>query len=160
MTGTEPISKYYKDGKFIRGYSMTRLYKTWLHMKERCYSPKDKRYAHYGERGIVLCEKWKNDFLTFAEWAVNNGYEEHLTIDRIDVNKGYCPENCRWVTMIVQQNNRSNNRIVEMNGERHTLSEWTRILGLSIVSLNYRIKRGWSYEKISTTPMRVRKKKG
>ena len=87
-----------------RGY--TKLYNTWLRMKGRCCNPKNDRYQYYGARGISVCEEWKNDFAVFREWALSNGYKEGLSIDRINVNGNYCPENCRWITMAEQQRNK------------------------------------------------------
>ena len=84
----------------------TRLYHLWGHMKGRCYNKKDKKYAIYGARGISVCDEWKNDFLKFYKWSIENGYTEKSTIDRIDSDKGYCEENCRWTTAHVQSANR------------------------------------------------------
>ena len=84
----------------------TRLNRIWKNMKTRCSNPNSNNYQYYGERGITICEEWKNSFESFMEWALANGYREDLTIDRIDVNENYEPNNCRWVTMTVQNNNR------------------------------------------------------
>lgn len=88
------------------GASNHRLYNTWTNMKQRCYNPNSRDYKNYGERGISICEEWKNDFQAFYSWAMANGYKDNLTIDRIDVNGNYEPSNCRWVTMLVQRHNR------------------------------------------------------
>lgn len=83
-----------------------RIYRIWQSMKSRCYYKKNKFYHCYGGRGITVCDDWKHSFNKFAEWALQNGYDDELSIDRIDVNRGYFPENCRWVTMAEQQRNK------------------------------------------------------
>ena len=92
------------------GMRNTRLYSIWHGMKERCYNTKHKFYKHYGGRGIKVCEEWKNDFQTFADWALSHGYADNLTIDRIDVNGNYEPSNCQWATNAEQQRNKRNSK--------------------------------------------------
>ena len=93
--------------------SDTRLYNVWSAMKQRCYYPKHKDFYNYGGRGITVCDEWKNDFLSFYNWAVNNGYRDDLCIDRIDNDKGYSPENCRWATAKEQRlNQRPRKRVI------------------------------------------------
>lgn len=104
--------KNYDTGEYLQaicsehGLSRSRLYNIWQAMKTRCYNKNHKFYKDYGGRGIKICKEWQHDFMSFREWAVNNGYKDSLTIDRIDVNGNYEPSNCRWVTMSVQNKNK------------------------------------------------------
>ena len=150
-----------KKGKenflFKHGLTDERLYSTWDNMKSRCYNIKNKRYKNYGGRGICVCKEWKNNFLSFYNWAMENGYQDDLTIDRIDVNGDYEPNNCRWVTIKEQANNKTTNHIIEYKGEKHTLSEWSRLLPINISQtlLKYRLdKLNWSIEDTFTKPVR------
>lgn len=142
----------------------TRLYNVWKDIKKRCYNPKTRSYANYGAKGITVCEEWKNDFVAFHDWAYANGYDENAeygtcTIDRIDVNGNYCPENCRWVTLKAQANNRRNNVFITYNGKTDTMSNWAHELGISYNCIFKRIHDlHWSVEKAFTTPQRITKK--
>lgn len=132
--------------------SGTRLYRIWKGMKSRCYNQNADHYDRYGGRGIVVCEEWKNDFVSFKLWAMYNGYQDDLTIDRIDNDGNYEPSNCRWVTMEQQGNNRKGNYIIEYNGESHTLSEWSKKTGIKVITLWDRINLlGWPIELALTT---------
>lgn len=140
--------------KTTHGESKTRLYKIWAEIKERCYSPKNTSYKYYGERGIKMCNEWFYSYGTFKEWASTNGYTDELTIDRINVNGNYEPNNCRWATYKEQANNKRNNRFIMFNNEIHTLAEWADIVNIDQDILFMRLKRGWSEEKTLTTPIR------
>lgn len=132
----------------------TRLYYIWQGLKGRCLNVNNPKYNSYGERGIVVCDEWKDSFEAFRMWAMANGYEDTLTIDRIDVNGNYEPSNCRWATNEEQQNNKRDNHVLTYNGETHTVSEWAKILKLKQQTLDRRLHRGWSVEKALTTPAR------
>jgi len=128
------------------GRSHTRLFRIWAGMHTRCNNKNFPRYPSYGGRGITVTPEWK-DFIVFETWALLNGYNDNLTIDRIDNDGNYCPENCRWVDNIVQQNNKQNNHFITVNGETHTATEWARIKGLNDTAIHVRIKRGWKPEE-------------
>lgn len=136
------------------GMSKTKLYTVWAHMIQRCENPNSRDYQEYGGRGITVCNEWRNSFEVFRDWAITSGYNDTLTLDRISVNGNYDPLNCRWATQKEQQNNRRNNHIVEYNGEKHTLSEWSEIIKINQDVLFARLKLGWSIEKTLTTPAR------
>ena len=136
------------------GMTGSRLHNAWKNMIERCANPHHKNYDIYGGRGIEVCRDWQNSFQAFNDWAMQNGYAEHLTLDRIDVNRGYSPENCRWITQKAQCNNTRRNINVEINGETHTLKQWTEILGLKYGTISSRVERGWSPRDALLTPVR------
>lgn len=127
--------------------SYTRLYQIWENMKQRCLNKNFKRYDYYGGRGIGICEDWLN-FVNFNEWAINNGYEENLTLDRIDNMGDYSPNNCRWITSFEQQSNTRKTVRLTYNGETHHVSEWARKIGVGRSIILYRIKRGKPIEEI------------
>lgn len=124
----------------------TKIYGVWSSMKSRCYNKNAKSYKDYGAKGITVCDEWRNDFGSFYEWSVINGYKEGLQIDRIDNEKGYSPQNCRWVTRKENMNNTSKNVIVSYNGESHTLSEWGKILGIRGGLISQRLNNGGNVE--------------
>lgn len=112
----------------------TRLYHSWAGMMRRCNNPNDRLYHRYGGRGISICDEWK-DFAKFSKWAVENGYSDDLTIDRINNDKGYYPENCRWTNRITQSNNTSQNHRITYNNITKTIAEWSRVFELSYNTL-------------------------
>ena len=135
------------------GLSKTRIYNIWCDMKSRCYREKDNHYSYYGGRGISVCDEWKSDFMSFYNWAINNGYQEDLTIDRIDFNGNYEPNNCRWATVDEQINNRRYNRMVTYNGKTQTLKQWATEFGINYHTFLSRIDEfNWDFEKALTTP--------
>ena len=126
---------------FKHGLKNTRLYRIWQCMKARCYIKNTENYCYYGGRGIIVCDEWKNDFKIFHEWAVNNGYQEDLTIDRIDNNGNYEPLNCRWITAKMQSNNKRNNANLTYQGKTKTAMEWSEIVGISENTILARINK-------------------
>jgi hypothetical protein len=120
-------------------------------MKRRCYNPEEKFYKDYGGRGIKICDEWmdkKEGHSNFQKWAVENGWEEGRSIDRIDVNGNYEPSNCRWATPEEQANNRRNNNYITINGVTKTTSEWARQIGISQNAFTGRINSGWTGEEL------------
>lgn len=143
------------DRAFKHGFcDKERLYRVWGLMRNRCNNPKSSHYDLYGGRGVRVCDEW-DSYLNFREWALNHGYNDSLTIDRIDPDGDYCAENCRWVSQKVQCNNKRNNHYITYNGETKTMSEWSDYLGISYHVIRNRInKYGWSVERALTTPVR------
>ena len=129
------------------------LYVSWCHIKERCNNPHTKSYCYYGGRGIRLCERWDRDFKAFYDWSLNNGWRPGLTIDRIDNDGPYSPENCRWVDRYIQMNNTRSNHRITYNGESHTIAEWSRIKNLPYSAFKFRIKSGWPIEYALNAPI-------
>ena len=134
------------------GDSNSRLYNVWCNMKERCNNKNNPQYRLYGGRGIFVCEEWDNNYSAFKEWALNNGYNQYskrgdCTLDRINVNGEYSPNNCRWVSQKCQMNNVTYNHNVTYNGETHTIAEWADIYKIPQQKLRKRILRGIEFEK-------------
>lgn len=146
-----------KETNSSHGQRHTRLYGIYCKMKERCNNPNSIEYSSYGGRGIRLCPEWENDFNSFYQWAKANGYTDSLSIDRIDNDKGYEPENCRWADRITQANNKRTNHYLTYNGKTQSIAQWARETGLSQSCLRHRIYRGWDVEKALSTPMKGEK---
>jgi len=140
-----------KHGFAKRG-SKARLYNIWVRMKQRCFDPNTDDYKRYGGRGVTICEEWLR-FQYFHWWAVMNGYEDNLSIDRIDNDGNYEPGNCRWVSTSTQSRNKSNNHPITFRGEMKTLAEWSDILGIESSLLRYRLSH-WDIEKAFTYPIK------
>ena len=135
-----------RKNRIKHGMFNTKMYCAWVHMRQRCNNPKCKSYQDYGGRGITVCEEW-NTFINFYDWAMANGYEESLTLDRIDNDENYEPDNCRWVSMSVQENNKRNNHFVEYRGQRMTISQCARAANVSRNALNYRLMMGMTADE-------------
>lgn len=130
-----------------------RLYVTWMNMRSRCRNKNNKRYKSYGGRGIKVCEEWDN-YLAFREWALSSGYTEELTIERIDVNGDYCPENCRWASWKEQARNKTTNHILRAFGRSMPAVQWAEETGISAETILARVnKLGWSVEKAVSFPV-------
>lgn len=122
-------------------------------MKQRCYNKNNHKYPQYGGRGIKICDEWLNDVTKFYEWSIKNGYKEDLSIDRIDNDKGYSPENCRWESKLTQSRNRRSSRIVEIKGKTKTFSEWCQLYGINRSTAVDRLRNGWDEIEAITTPV-------
>ena len=133
-----------------------KLKKVFVHMKERCYNPNDKRYEDWGGRGIQICDEWLSDPETFVRWSIENGYDEGLTIDRVDNNGNYCPENCRWVTKAENNQNRRSSRYYTYNGKTQNLQKWCDEYNASRSMVNKRLQLGWEFDKALLTPKKTR----
>jgi len=123
-----------------------RLYRIWGNMKQRCYNPNNTVYDRYGKRGIQICDEWRTSFKSFAEWANANGYTDEMTIDRIDNDGNYCPENCRLASRKEQANNRSDNNLITYNSKTQTVMQWAEELGIDHRTLWARLQK-WPAER-------------
>lgn len=125
----------------------TRLYRIYHNMKSRCYNKNFHKYKNYGARGVTICDEWKDDFQAFYDWAISNGYKDNLTIDRIDVNGNYEPNNCRWATNKQQSRNTTKNVYLTYNGKTQIMKDWADELNINYCTLLTRHHRGWSDEE-------------
>ena len=126
---------------YVNGHPK-RLFVIWCSMKQRCYNPKRKDYHSYGGRGITICDEWLDNFIEFEKWSLANGYDDTLSIDRIDNDGNYCPENCRWATRKEQDHNRPNVNLYYINGEEYTTFEICEKYRIDPKMLKRRLKRG------------------
>jgi hypothetical protein len=145
----------------LHGLNKTRPYRIWSNMIQRCTNPDVDSYKNYGKRGIDVCKEWRDDFLNFHKWAIENGYNDSLSIDRINNNKGYSPCNCRWATRQEQANNRresrhpmGSNHNIEFNGKVQSISAWARELDINHNTLRNRVLKGWEIERAMTLPVK------
>jgi hypothetical protein len=136
--------------------SHTRLYKTWQSMKTRCLNKRSRLYKWYGGRGISICDPWL-EFKSFSDWALKSGYNDRLTIDRINVDSNYCPHNCRWVTNKVQSRNKTNTRWYTIKGIELPLIDWCTIYKIGFQTVSARLHRGMSIEEALIKPIELSK---
>lgn len=144
MMAQAPITKH--------GLHGTRIYRIYHHMINRCEYAKDVRYPNYGGRGISVCDEWRDRFDAFVEWAHSTGYSDELSIDRIDNDGNYTPENCRWSTPSEQAVNRRSTTLYTINGVTKCLNDWCKESALTRSGVQYRLKNGWTIESALFTP--------
>lgn len=153
MYSTPEMNPNFRHGECTDSHS--RLYGIYCNMLKRCLSQKDAQYKNYGGRGITVCDDWLHDPASFLSWARCNGYRDDLTLDRIDVNSGYSPDNCRFVDRKTQGNNTTRNHHITYNGKTLTMSEWADETGIPYYTLRSRINiLHWPAEKALTQPVR------
>lgn len=145
-------SNIVSDTMRTHGGRRDRLYGVWAGMWTRTTNKNATNYGYYGGRGITVCDEWKN-YASFREWSLNNGYNPNApsgkcTLDRIDSSGGYCPENCRWADMSVQNSNQRSNKQIEYNGETHNMKQWADILGINYSTFKLWIHNGKSIDDI------------
>lgn len=158
---SENTIAYNREAKKKHGGRYDRLYHIWHGMKQRCFCETSREYPNWGGRGIIVCAEWKDDYASFRDWALGNGYEDDLTIDRIDVDGNYCPENCRWVDWKTQAENRRDTMHFIVNGEDKTLSQLSDEYGIKYTTLYQRVcKYNWPIEKSLSVPVRNNYAKG
>lgn len=131
--------------------SKTREYYVWKAARSRCYNPRNKGFDHYGGRGITMCDEWRDDVQAFLRDMGPRPSPKH-SIERIDNDGPYSPDNCRWGTRVEQASNTTRNNQVTLNGETHTLTEWARRFGVKLSTIYARLDRGWTMQRAITTP--------
>ena len=136
------------------GKTNTRLYTIWKNVHARCLNANHDDYKNYGDRGITICDEWLHNFERFEEWSLCHGYNDSLSLDRIDVNGNYAPDNCRWVTQKTQCNNTRKNIFATIDGRTQTLKQWCEEFGLKYGTIASRVSRGWDPVTALTTPVR------
>lgn len=132
-----------KTGRMLKthGLSNTRIYTIWVDMKRRCNDTRNKAFNRYGAKGIKVCKEWNENFMSFYLWSMENGYDDSLSIDRIDNDKGYEPGNCRWADRVTQSTNRSVTKFIEIEGEKYTIPQLSRLYGINKNALYARARK-------------------
>lgn len=146
------IKRNTKHGQKPRGKKTNRLYSIWSDMKRRCSNTTRKDAKNYSLKNITVCEEW-NEYPVFKEWAIENGYNDTLTLERIDNTKGYSPENCKWIPKSEQSKNRTSNHYITYNGQTKTLTDWSKETGIPRTTLTSRLRHNWSIEDALTKPL-------
>ena len=139
------------------GMTKTPEYCTWNQIKQRCFNPNNKNYLDYGGRGISVCDRWKNSFENFLADMKLKPTPKH-SIDRIDNDGDYCPENCRWSTNVEQANNKRTNRLITIENETLTMAQWEKKMGYKQGVIERRLNLGWSEFAAVMTPVRYQRK--
>lgn len=140
----------HKEIVSVHGESRTRLNRIWVDMRSRCYNSNAKDYKNYGARGIKVCDEWKDSFINFREWAINNGYTDELTIERINVNGDYSPENCKWATKKEQENNKRTNIYDYYKGEKLTMMQFADRINKSFGAVRHKfVEKNMPFEDIA-----------
>lgn len=142
------------NGTRTHNMTKTRIYKIWNGIKRRCMTPTCNTYKNYGAKGIIICDEWKTDFLNFYNWSICNGYNDKLTIDRINNKLGYSPQNCRWVDYKEQERNKEGVRIVEYCGKKYSYTELACMFGIDKRTLYYRVKHWKDVKRALTEPLK------
>jgi len=142
---------YQHDIATKHGMWQSPVYNIWRSMLTRCENPEMHAFDRYGGRGIKVCDRWHDFELFYDDMGPRPG--DSYSLDRIDNNGDYCPDNCRWATKKQQSRNRCNNRIIEADGERRCISEWASIVGIKQGTLTQRLNRGWTAEEAMTIPV-------
>lgn len=145
--------------RFTHGLKNHPLYDRWLAIKQRCTNPKCSSYKNYGLRGIKVCDEWKDNFMTFYNWSIENGYTQDMHIDRIDNNGDYCPSNCRFVNLKENANNKRTNKYMIVNGQKVSFAQALSLLDLSEYyhKIYNKMKRGKSFEECTNIYLGLKK---
>lgn len=130
------------------GESKTKLYHIWSSIKDRCYNVHAKSYKDYGERGITMCDEWLNSYESFRDWAIEHGYEDGLSIERVDVNSNYCPANCTWIPLSKQCDNKRTTIYITIGDETKPLKKWCDTYDVKYSTALYRYHKGYSINEI------------
>jgi hypothetical protein len=140
-----------REGHYRKG---TRIYNIWKNMRARCHNSNHPNFKYYGGKGVVICGEW-NDIIVFEKWALENGYKDDLTIDRMDSNGNYEPDNCRWATREEQSNNKCSNVKITHNGITLGISQWAYKLGGKSHMVISRLRRGWTDSEAVSIPFKA-----